>query len=216
MIDVRDIVKHYDRGLVRALDGVSFSVAGGEFVALMGPSGCGKSTLFNLIGALDRPTSGEIRVEGRPVASIAPLHRFRAETIGFVFQFHHLIPALTLLENVELPMYALPVGSRRRRERAGAILAAMGLAHRAAFLPTRVSGGERQRAAVARALVNEPRVLLADEPTGSVDSETGHRILALLVGRCRENGTTLLLATHNPEIAAAADRIVRLKNGRLQ
>ena len=118
MIDVRNIVKHYDRGLVKALNGVTFSVARGEFVALMGPSGCGKSTLFNLIGALDRPTSGEVRVEGRPVTSITPLHRFRAETIGFVFQFHHLIPALTLLENVELPMYTLPLGTRARRDRA--------------------------------------------------------------------------------------------------
>ena len=216
IIAVCNVFKHYDQGLVKALNGVSFSVVRGEFVAVMGPSGCGKSTLLNLIGTLDRPTAGEIRVEGKPIFSIKPMHRFRAESVGFVFQFHHLIPTLTLLENVELPVYSLSVSACTRRKKAMAILEEMGLSDRAGFLPTRVSGGERQRAAIARALVNNPKIILADEPTGSVDSETGTRILKILVRQCEVNRATLLLATHNHEIASDADRIIYLKNGRLQ
>ncbi len=213
MIRVENLIKHYDKGLVRALNGLSFEVAKGEIVAVMGPSGCGKSTLLNLIGALDSPTDGEIRIDGKKILDYKPFDRFRREMVGFVFQFHHLIPSLTLRENVELPMVSLPVSKKARRNKALEILRIMGLAERLNFLPTRVSGGERQRAAIARAIVNNPRMILADEPTGSVDTETGRRILDFLLKQCRDQGTTMLLATHNEEIAAGTDRIIHIKNG---
>ncbi len=216
MIRVANLVKHYEKGLVRALNGISFEVATGEIVAIMGPSGCGKSTLLNLIGTLDLPTRGEIRIDGKNSLDFRPFNRFRAEIVGFVFQFHHLIPSLTLQENVELPMYCLPIPRKTRRRRALEVLGIMGLTERLTFLPTRVSGGERQRAAVARAIVNNPRIILADEPTGSVDTETGSRILEFLGRKCRERGTTMLLATHNAEIAGQADRIIHIRNGRVK
>ena len=216
MIRVANLVKHYERGLVKALNGLSFDVAKGEIVAIMGPSGCGKSTLLNLIGTLDLPTSGEIRIDGKNSLDYRPFDRFRAEMVGFVFQFHHLIPSLTLQENVELPMYSLPVSKKTRRRKALEIMRIMGLAERLNFLLTRVSGGERQRAAIARAIVNDPRIILADEPTGSVDTETGSRILEFLVKRCRDRDITMLLATHNEEIAAKFDRTIHIKNGLIE
>lgn len=213
MITVSNLQKHYENGLVKALNGISFSVSKGEIVAVMGPSGCGKSTLLHLLGTLDQPTDGTIRIDGKELREYRPFDRFRARTIGFVFQFHHLIPSMSLLENVELPMYSLSVAREARRDRATALLTAMGLANRMDFLPGCVSGGERQRAAIARALVNAPPILLADEPTGNVDTETGSRILDLLIALRCERTITMLLATHNPEIGARADRIIHLKNG---
>ncbi len=213
MIAVTDLVKHYDGGLVKALNGISFEVARGEVVAIMGPSGCGKSTLLNLVGALDTPTSGEILVDGRSLSTYRPLDRFRAKTVGFVFQFHHLIPSLSLLENAELPMYPLGVSNKAMREKATEMLVRVGLEERMHFRPTKVSGGERQRAAIARALVNEPAIILADEPTGSVDTETGAVILDYLVELCHSRGVTMLIATHNPGIAEGSDRVLRLKDG---
>src|SRR5262245_31257010 len=182
----------------------------------MGPSGCGKSTLLNLIGALDVPTAGEIRIDGKALDDHGPPSRFRATMVGFVFQHHCLIPSLTLLENVETPMCAVGLAARARRRRAAALLDAMGLAARMHALPTAISGGERQRAALARALANDPPILLADEPTGSVDAETGRRILQhLIAGRRPATPTTMLIATHNPEVAALADRRIHLRDGHL-
>jgi len=216
MIRLNKLIKHYESGLVEALKGISLDVKKSEIVAVMGPSGCGKSTLLNLIGALDNPSGGEIFIEGRDIRDFKPFDRFRAAMIGFVFQFYHLIPSITLLENVEIPMYAFSLPKKERRERAENILREMGLAGRMRFLPTRVSGGERQRAAIARAVVNEPRIILADEPTGNLDSETGKMILDLIMSRCRRKETTMLIATHDPGIAAKADRIIHIRDGLLE
>jgi putative ABC transport system ATP-binding protein len=213
MISVTNLTKDYDGGLVQALRGVSFEIEKGEMISIMGPSGCGKSTLLNLIGTLDLPTGGEIRVDGKPLTDYKPFDSFRAKNIGFIFQFHHLIPNLTLIENVELPLYSFPIPKRVRRERAIQLLEEMDLEDRMHFLPTRVSGGERQRAAIARAIINDPQILLADEPTGSVDTLIGNRIIDFLLDRCEQKKMTIIVATHNHEIAGRTKRIVRIKNG---
>jgi putative ABC transport system ATP-binding protein len=215
MIRVQDLTKHYDGGMVKALNGISFDLSKGGLTALMGPSGCGKSTLLHLLGAIDTPTSGDIFLDDRPLMSYQPLDHFRATMVGFVFQFHHLIPTLTLTENVEIPMYPLRLGRKERRRKAVDLLASVGLESRKDFVPTKVSGGERQRAAIARALANDPPVILADEPTGSIDSEAGERVLDLLLGLCRDRAVTILVATHNQEVAKRADRIIRMRDGLL-
>lgn len=216
MISITNLTKDYDGGLVQALRGVSFEVEKGEILSIMGPSGCGKSTLLNLIGALDLPTSGEISIDGRPLTDQRPFDSFRAKTIGFVFQFHHLVPNLTLLENVELPMYSLPVSKSVRREKAIHLLEEMGLEDRMHFLPTQVSGGERQRAAIARAIINDPPIILADEPTGSVDTLIGNRIMGSLLDLCEQKRVTMIIATHNHEIAQRTRRTIRIKNGQVE
>jgi putative ABC transport system ATP-binding protein len=212
-VDVRDVRKSFEEGRIRALDGLTLRLDEGELVALTGPSGCGKSTLLNLIGALDRPDSGEIRVGGEDVTRLADAARYRAETVGFVFQFHHLIATLTALENVQLPMLGQrPRAARVRRARE--LLGEVGLTARERAYPPTLSGGERQRVAIARALANEPRLLLADEPTGALDSATSAQILGLLRIVRDEHGTTVLLVTNDDAVAAQADRIVRLRDGR--
>jgi ABC-type lipoprotein export system ATPase subunit len=184
-------------------------------VCVMGPSGCGKSTLLNLIGALDRPSRGRILINGKPLNHPACESDYRKLSVGFVFQFHHLLSHLTLAENVSLPAMAVSGMSRpRARQRALALLSEMALADRVDFQPTRVSGGERQRVAVARALMNAPEILLADEPTGSVDSRTAEFIMTAIVNRCRKNHMTVLLVTHDLGVAARADRIIRMQDGR--
>ncbi len=214
MISVIDLHKHFDKGLVKALNGVCLEIPKGEVCSITGPSGCGKSTLLNLIGALDRPTHGSIRVDGQSLSRNLSLARYRSRQVGFVFQFHNLIPNLTLVENVELPAYAVTGMSRSlARERAMTLLSEVGLEKRAGFLPTRVSGGERQRAAVARALINTPGILLADEPTGSVDSETAAFIMAAILNRSRKQAMTVLVVTHDMSIAGMADRIFKMKDG---
>lgn len=215
LLRVDRVCKSYEGGAVSALRGLSFEVAAGEVVALTGPSGCGKSTLLSLIGLLDRPSEGEITVASQRLGDIVSPYDYRARTVGFVFQDHHLLPAMTLLENVEAPMIALHVPRAERRWRAMAMLANMGLEHRAGFLPAMVSGGERQRAAVARALANGPRLLLADEPTGNLDSENGARVIELFMSHAREQSLTVLMATHNPDIAAWADRNLAMRDGRM-
>ena len=216
LISVTHLKKDYDNGLVQALRGISFEIQRGETVSIMGPSGCGKSTLLNLIGTLDMPTGGEIRIDGRPLADYRPFDSFRAKTIGFVFQFHHLIPNLSLLENVELPLYPRPISKRERRKKAVQLLEQMGLEDRMHFFPTRVSGGERQRAAIARAIIIDPEIILADEPTGSVDTLVGNRIIDLLLDLSNRKNTTLIIATHNHEIAGRTKRIIRIKNGEVE
>jgi putative ABC transport system ATP-binding protein len=213
VVATRNLVKYYDGGLVRAVDGVSIEARRGQVVAIVGPSGSGKTTLLSLIGALERPTSGEVSINGRALADHQPLHRFRARTLGFVFQLHNLLPAMTLLENVEVATYPLGLSRATSRERALALLRDLGLSHRAYARPAELSGGERQRAAVARALINDPELILADEPTGNVDSSAGRQILHLLVERQRARAATVLVATHNPEVAEAADRIIRMRDG---
>jgi putative ABC transport system ATP-binding protein len=214
LLEVSDLGRDYDRGRVRALHEVSFSAQRGQTLALTGPSGCGKSTLLSLIGLLDRPDRGRVQVDGIDLAGVRRGADFRARRVGFVFQFHHMVPTMTLQENVEAPMLALGVPLAQRRSRAAQLLDSMGLGARAGFLPTHVSGGERQRAAVARALVNRPALLLADEPTGNLDSRAGEQVIELLVGHARSQQALLLVATHNPDIAAAMDRRIELLDGR--
>ncbi|MBI2939409.1 MAG: ABC transporter ATP-binding protein [Chloroflexi bacterium] len=216
-VEVVDLTRIYGDGLgVKALDGVCLGVRSGEFIAIMGPSGSGKSTLLHLLGALDRPTAGRIAVAGRDLATVRDLDAFRARTVGLVFQLHNLIPTLTALENVEVPMYEGPFAGQARRERARQLLAWVGLAGRLDHRPGQLSGGERQRVAVARALANRPSVILADEPTGSLDSSSGAEVLRLLRDLNRAEGTTVILVTHDPLIALATDRIVTLRDGRVQ
>ena len=211
---VSDVTKTFEGGRIIALDRASLQLVPGELVALTGPSGSGKSTLLNLIGALDRPDSGTITVDGASLDS-SDAAGYRAETVGFVFQFHHLIPTVSALDNVQVPMLGRGIARVGREKRARMLLADVGLTGRVASVPATLSGGERQRVAIARALANDPRLLLADEPTGSLDSDTGVQVLELLQRVRRERGMTVLLVTNDDEVAATADRTLRLLDGRV-
>ena len=212
---VEHVRKGFEGGRIHALEDVSFRLDAGELVALTGPSGCGKSTLLNLIGALDRPDAGSIRVGGEDVAHLDDSASYRAETVGFVFQFHNLITTLTAVENVQVPMLGRRSGRSERERHARQLLEEVGLAERVSAYPPTLSGGERQRVAIARALANGPRLLLADEPPGALDSATGEQIVDLLRGVRDDHGTTILLVTNDDALAAAADRVLRLRDGRL-
>jgi putative ABC transport system ATP-binding protein len=204
--------KSFEGGRVRALEDVSFTVEPGELVALTGPSGSGKSTLLNLVGALDTPDAGTVTVDGRDLSRLRDPARYRTEVVGFVFQAHNLIPTLTAAENVQLAMF----GTLRRHERvvrARDLLAEVGLSARAETRPTVLSGGERQRVAIARALANGPRLLLADEPTGSLDAATGAQVLELLERLREQRGMTILLVTNDDRVAARAERTLHLRDG---
>jgi putative ABC transport system ATP-binding protein len=216
VLRARGLQKHYGQGegLVRAVDGVDLTVARGETVAVMGPSGCGKSTLLHLLGGLDRPTAGEVwvadgRIDGLPEKSLA---RMRRSTVGFVFQAFHLMDELTAVENVELPALLAGRGARAARRRASELLDRVGLADRAGFLPSTLSGGQRQRVAIARALSNEPLLVLADEPTGNLDSAATLDVLRLFES-LHEAGQTLVIVTHDARIAATADRLISMRDG---
>ena len=211
---VDHISRAFDDGSTALVD-VTFGVAPGEFVAVTGPSGCGKSTLLNLIGALDRPDSGEITVAGERVGS-ADGATYRATMVGFVFQFHNLIPTLTAAENVQLPMLGRGLSRSERSARARELLDEVGLSHRRSAYQATLSGGERQRVAISRSLANEPRLLLADEPTGALDSATGEQIIELLKSVRARRGTTILLVTNDPLVAETADRILRIRDGRIE
>lgn len=216
IVETRDLVKIYGDGAeVRALDGVSMAVQEGEIVAVMGPSGSGKSTLLHLIGALDRPTSGQVIINSSDLVAVKDLDRFRSETVGFVFQLHNLIPTLTALENVEIPLYERRMSARKRRQRASELLELVGLGDRLGHLPSMLSGGERQRVAVARALANEPAIVLADEPTGELDSASSREIIDLMHQLNHELGTTFIVVTHDPNVARQTDRILVLDSGRI-
>ncbi|MEJ1160799.1 ABC transporter ATP-binding protein [Prosthecomicrobium sp. N25] len=201
---------------VPALAGASFRIARGSFVAVMGPSGSGKSTLMNLIGCLDRPTRGRLLIDGVDVAALPSdaLAAIRRKTIGFVFQSFNLLPRLTALENVGMPLSYGGVSTRARRGRSAELLAAVGLADRGRHYPPQLSGGQKQRVAIARALVNDPSLILADEPTGALDSRTGREILALMQ-RLNRDGRTIVVVTHDEEVARHAGRILRFRDGRL-
>jgi len=201
---------------VTALAGVSFTIDRGDFVALMGPSGCGKSTLLHLAGAMDRPTSGTIRLEGRDLSTLDDdaLTRVRREQVGFVFQFFNLLPTLTVADNIALPCLLAGMAHREAETRAVALADRVGIGHRLTHYPQQVSGGEMQRAAIARALAHRPALLVADEPTGNLDSENGANVLALLSELNRETGVTVLLATHAADVAGAARRVLRMKDGK--
>ncbi len=212
-IQVIDVVKLFDGGLVHALDGMTMTVDRREFVAVTGPSGCGKSTLLHLVAALDYPTSGHIIVNGRDLRS-AGNERYRRGEVGLVFQFHNLLPHLTALENVEIPMFGNGLGYAQQRARARSLLAEVGLSNKERMTPPRLSGGERQRLAIARALANHPSIILADEPTGNLDSAAVDLVLDVLRRIRSEEGVTIMLVTHDMHVAAAADRVVTMRDGR--
>jgi putative ABC transport system ATP-binding protein len=207
--------KTYPDGQVRAAADISLSVRRGEYVAVMGPSGCGKSTLLNLLGGLDLPDTGEVYFEGEPLSAIRDRSRFRARKIGFVFQSFLLLPTLNAVENVQVPMFGGPLAASARARKAQALLAEVGLEHRAGHLPSKLSVGERQRVAIARALANDPVLLLADEPTGNLDSKTSEEILDLFQRLRRERNLTLVVVTHSEALAGRADRVIVMRDGRV-
>ncbi|MEP6731584.1 MAG: ABC transporter ATP-binding protein [bacterium] len=216
LVEVRDLVRQYPMGeeRVAALRGVTFDVDAGEYAAIVGPSGCGKSTLLNLIGVIDRPTSGSVSIGGARVDQLADSRatEFRLRRIGFVFQRFYLMQALTARENVELPLAEAGLKGPERRERARALLDYVGLAAREKHRPSQLSGGEQQRVAIARALANQPKLLLADEPTGELDARTGTEMIALF-DRLNADGTTILVVTHDEDLARAARRVIHMRDG---
>jgi putative ABC transport system ATP-binding protein len=218
VIDAEDLVKTYQMGVVevRALRGVSLKVSRGEVMSIMGPSGSGKTTLMNLLGCLDRPTSGSYRLDGEPVSKLSDddLADVRSRKVGFVFQSFNLLGRQTALVNVELPMRYAGI-MRGRKQRATEALEAVGLGDRLHHRPNELSGGQQQRVAIARALVNSPSIILADEPTGNLDSKSGDEVMQYLLGLNAEHGTTLVFVTHDPDIAARTNRVVRLFDGNI-
>jgi putative ABC transport system ATP-binding protein len=219
LIDIRDVTKTYEMGaetIVHALDGVSLAIEGGDYVAIMGPSGSGKSTLMNLIGCLDTPSTGSYVLKGREISSMNDdeLAQIRNKEIGFIFQTFNLLPRADAVQNVELPLVYSGLPRRERKARAEKALDAVGLGTRKHHRPNEMSGGQRQRVAIARALVNDPSILLADEPTGNLDSKTGDEILALM-DELHRGGNTIILVTHEDDLAQHAARVVRLKDGKI-
>ena len=215
LIEARNLKREFDDGRVKALRGADFTIREGEFVAIVGPSGSGKSTLLQLLGALDLPTEGEVLFRGQSLSSLGDPSGFRARSLGFVFQSFHLLPTLTAVENVQVPMFEVPMSSRERRRRAEDLLEAIGLGDRMGHLPVKLSGGERQRVAIARSLANGPELLLADEPTGNLDSENSARVLELLNHIHAERHMTLIVVTHDPDVASQARRTLRMRDGRI-
>jgi putative ABC transport system ATP-binding protein len=215
LLRAEQLTRSYDDGNVIALSDVSFEITHGEYVAIMGPSGSGKSTLLNLLGALDRPTRGDIYFQGQPMSQQRNLDEFRAKKIGFVFQSFYLLPTLTAIENVQIPMFETNRPTKDRIERAKQLLDDVGLAHRANHLPQKLSVGERQRVAIARALANEPALLLADEPTGNLDSRSGASVLDLFDQLHHERGMTLIVITHGQDVAERAERVLWIRDGRI-
>ena len=218
LLELRDVTKVYQLGgeEIRALDGVSLDIEGGEFISIIGPSGSGKSTLMHILGCLDTPSSGTIRLDGVEIqhASARELAQVRNRKIGFVFQFFNLLPKLNVLQNVELPMIYAGMPSRERHARAMEALRTVNLDNRARHRPSQLSGGQQQRVAIARALVNDPRLIFADEPTGNLDSHTGELILDLF-RRLHQEGRTIIIVTHDPEIAALTPRRIEIRDGRI-
>ncbi len=213
VVELIRVRRVFEEGRVVALDGVDLTVESGSFVAVTGPSGSGKTTLLNLMGAMDLPDEGEVRIDGQPLDASSDLDRLRSRKIGFVFQMHNLIPVLSAVENVEIPMIDVSISRRRKRERALTLLEQVGLADRSASKARGLSGGERQRVAIARALANDPKLLLADEPTGNLDTTTGQEVMGLLHDLRARSGAALVLVTHNELLCVGADRRVRMRDG---
>jgi putative ABC transport system ATP-binding protein len=209
------LCKSFDGGEIRALDGASLAIAQGEFVALMGPSGCGKSTLLQMIGALDEPDAGEVRYRGTRYGELQDTSAFRARRLGFVFQSFRLLPTLTASENVQVPMFGMNWSRKERAARADALLDSVGMRQRRNKRPAQLSGGERQRVAIARSLANDPELILADEPTGSLDSGSAQNVLELLSSLRASRNLTVLMVTHDSGVARYADRVVGMRDGRV-
>ncbi len=219
LVEIKDVTKHYHKGgqTIKPLDGVSLDIQGGEFISLMGASGTGKSTLLNIIASIDRPDAGSVKIDGVAIEGLSRtrLAKWRAANIGYIFQTHNLIPVLTAYENVEMPLLLLPMDRAERRRRIEVALGAVDLLDRADHYPRQMSGGQEQRAGIARAIVANPKVVVADEPTGDLDPETSEQILTLLKRLNRELDTTLLMVTHDAEAACIADRKFKLVGGKL-
>ena len=216
IIIIQDLKKRYDDGKTAALDGVDLKIRKGEFVSLMGPSGSGKTTLLNMIGALDRAEEGNITVAGHDLMEKKDFSSFRSKEIGFIFQFHNLIPNLTVSENVQIPMLETEVPHEKMVQRANKLLESLNLGNKINQVPTKLSGGERQRVAIARALVNHPSIILADEPTGSLDSKNGDMILNLLKDLHDKEQVTLIMVTHDMKVASMAKRTIEVLDGEIQ
>lgn len=216
LIEAQGLTRIYGDGeQIYALNEVELSIAAGEFIAVIGPSGSGKSTLLNMIGALDRPTRGEVFISGQPLSQMRDLDGFRARTVGFIFQLYNLIPTLTARENVEVPMMGQIAGRSHRHGRAEQLLELVGLGERMDHLPNQLSGGQRQRVAIARALANQPSLVLADEPTGDLDTQSGAEVIALMRDLNRQLGTTFIIVTHDPAVARQTERILAMRDGRI-
>lgn len=209
------VSKTFPDGQVAALVDVNLEIYAGDYLAIMGPSGSGKSTLLGILGALDEPDSGQVYFEGQPLAAWGSLDRFRSQKLGFVFQSFHLLPTLSAVENVQMPMFETKLPRQERLARAKDLLDLVSLSHRADHLPAKLSVGERQRVAVARSLANQPQILLADEPTGNLDSQTEEELLALFDSLHRDQGMTLVVVTHSEDIGRRAQRLVRIRDGRI-
>ncbi|MBQ2961439.1 ABC transporter ATP-binding protein [Methanobrevibacter sp.] len=215
LISLFDVVKEYDNGSVKALNGINVDIFEGEFVSIIGPSGSGKSTLLNMLGALDKPTIGKIFIDGIDLVREKDLSDFRKERIGFVFQLHNLIPNLSVSDNVQIPLLATDMSNKDMKRRVDEIISAVGLEDKKKQRPNKLSGGQRQRVAIARALVNNPSIILADEPTGSLDSKTGEMILNLLMEMHERYNVTLIIVTHDNGIANLAERTIQIKDGQI-
>ncbi|MFP6572899.1 MAG: ABC transporter ATP-binding protein [Vicinamibacterales bacterium] len=219
VLEARDIHKSYERGdeKIPVLNGLTVGLVAGSFTTLVGPSGCGKSTLLHICGAMDRPTSGEVRLEDASLTALDDdgLTRVRRERIGFVFQFFNLLPTLTVEQNIGLPLLLMGRSAQRVSDLSGQWAERVGISHRLNHFPSQLSGGEAQRVAIARAVIHQPVLILADEPTGNLDSETGRTILEVLMNVNRDSGTALLLATHDPVVAAAAGEVIQMRDGHI-
>jgi putative ABC transport system ATP-binding protein len=216
LLEARELRKSYDEGSIEALRGVDLSITAGEFLAISGPSGSGKSTLLQLLGGLDTPTGGEVLFQNAVLGSSIDLDTYRSVYLGFIFQAFYLLPTLRAIENVQVPMLAVNRDRHNREQRAESLLCEMGLEHRMRQYPNQLSAGERQRVAIARALANNPAVLLADEPTGNLDTANSARIMEILIDIQQKRGMTLIVVTHENEIARSAPRHIRIRDGRIE
>jgi putative ABC transport system ATP-binding protein len=215
LLEGKNVTKHYDEGHIQALRGVDLAVTASEFVAITGPSGSGKSTLLQLLGGLDQPTSGQILFRGHSLANSFDLDSYRSRRVGFIFQAFHLLPTLRALENVQVPMFETKLSLREREAKAAELLCEVGLEHRLQQYPNQLSAGERQRTAIARSLANDPEILLADEPTGNLDSENSAKIMGLLTGIQVKRNMVLVIVTHESAIAQLAQRTIHIRDGRI-
>ncbi|WP_409200318.1 ABC transporter ATP-binding protein [Methanobrevibacter sp. DSM 116169] len=215
IVEIKNLKKSYEKGNITSLNGIDLEIKKGEFVSIIGPSGSGKSTLLNMIGALDIPDEGNISVSGINLINNKKLNDFRRDQIGFVFQLHNLIPNLSVVENIEIPMQSIKLSNKKRRERAFDLLNIVELVDKAHLKPTKLSGGERQRVAIARALANNPSIILADEPTGALDSKTSNKVLTQLLKLHKEENVTIIMVTHDMNVANLADRTIEVLDGKI-
>ncbi|ADC47288.1 ABC transporter ATP-binding protein [Methanobrevibacter ruminantium M1] len=215
IIEIKNLVKSYENGNIKALNGIDLTIEEGEFVSIIGPSGSGKSTLLNMLGALDIADSGSINVAGYDLTVNKNLNKFRGEKIGFIFQLHNLIPNISVVENIEIPMYSQGKSSKEMRKKALELLDMVDLKDKANMKPNKLSGGERQRVAIARSLANDPSIILADEPTGSLDSKTSTKILEQIHKLHKEKNITLIIVTHDMTVAKLADRVIEVLDGKI-